>query len=144
MRLHPFAIVAALACSHAVRTIPTIARPLVITQRACYSLVYTEPVGNASELHFPNLVELMPGRDSADALAVVPAELQYQWWKRMPADSMEINLSGAFTAMIFHVARAGQNLVGHVTFYSDIIDGRPLPSMHVQGTPTTCPSHARP
>jgi hypothetical protein len=116
----------------------------------CYSLDYSDPVRNAAAKLFPVWVELFPGSDSGSVIGRPhpefdprkwPAMTTYTWWKKLPLDSIEVNFSGNYEAIIIHVQRIGSRVVGRATYLSDLIDSGPKPSMRVDGTRHVCSEH---
>jgi hypothetical protein len=56
----------------------------------------------------------------------------------MPSDSIEVNFSGRFEAIHLHFQRKGAGVEGRATYFSDLVDGGPLPSMRLVGTRQAC------
>lgn len=62
----------------------------------------------------------------------------YTWWKKIPSDSIEVSFSGNYEAIHLHFQRKETGIDGRATYLSDLIDGGPLPSMHLVGTRDAC------
>jgi hypothetical protein len=110
----------------------------------CYTLAYSDPVKNAPVRLFPVWVELFPGSDSGSVILRHRPKFDrpgwpYTWWKKLPLDSIEVNFSGNFEAIIIHVQRIGAQVVGRATYLSDLVEPDPQPSMRVEGTREVCP-----
>jgi hypothetical protein len=117
-----------------------------VVSAECYSLAYSDPVKKVSASLFPTRIELFPGTDSGSVAGRPhpsyaydwPAMTKYSWWKRIPADSIEVNFSGNFEAVHIHVQRVGTRLIGRATYLSDLIVDGPQPSMHAEATREAC------
>lgn len=148
-----FIAIASLACVAASRTSPSTASPVLIHAPECYSLVYTDPVKKAAPWLFPLAFELLPGADSGSAIGRRHPEFDprgwaamtaYSWWKKLPPDSIKVNFSGNYEAIVIHVQRRGSRVVGRATYLSDIVEPDPQPSMRVEGTRDVCPERLPP
>jgi hypothetical protein len=142
-----------LGCLAASRTSLSTANSVLIQNSECYSLVYSDPVKKATPKLFPVAFELLPGADSGSAIGRPhpefdprewPAMTAYSWWKKLPPDSIKVNFSGNYEAIVIHVQRRGSRVVGRATYLSDIVEPDPQPSMHVEGTQEACPVRASP
>jgi hypothetical protein len=143
-----FIAVGVLACVAASRTSPSTASTALIHSPECYSLAYTDPVKSAEPKLFPVAFALLPGSDSGSVIGRPhpafdprewPAMTTYSWWKKLPPDSIKVNFSGNYEAIVIHVQRRGSRVVGRATYLSDIVEPDPQPSMHVEGTKEVCP-----
>src|SRR5687767_14185422 len=148
-----FIAIGVLGCLAASRTSLSTAKSVLIRNSECYSLAYTDPVKKAAPKLFPVAFELLPGSDSGSAIGRPhpefdprewPAMTAYSWWKKLPADSIKVNFSGSYEAIVIHVERRGSRVVGRATYLSDIVEPDPQPSMHVEGTKEPCPVHLSP
>jgi hypothetical protein len=143
-----FIAIGVLGCVAASRPSPSRTSSVVLHTPECYSLVYTDPVKKATPKLFPVGFELLPGSDSGAAIGrrhpefdprEWPAMTEYSWWKRLSPDSIKVNFSGNYEAIVIHVQRGGSRVVGRATYLSDIVEPDPQPSMHVEGTKEACP-----
>jgi hypothetical protein len=142
------AVVLTLACASGGLVV---AKPVLtpsVVSAECYSLAYSDPVKNVSAPLFPTWIELFRGTDSG-SVAGRPhpdyahgwsAMTKYSWWKRIPADSIEVNFSGNYEAVHIHVQRVGTRLIGRATYLSDVMVGGPDPSMCAEATRESCPT----
>jgi hypothetical protein len=136
------AVVVTLACASGGNVV-VVKPPLTssIVTAECYSLAYSDPVKNLSASLLPAWIELLPGSDSGSVVGRPhPGVGKYSGWKRIRGDSIEVNFSDNYEALHIHVQQVGSRLIGRATWFSDVIEGGPLPSMRAEGTRESCPT----
>jgi hypothetical protein len=133
-------------------SVPNRVSAAIVLSPECYSLAYSDPVGEVPANLFPVWVKLFPGSDSGHVAGRPPPGFDplgwpsfttYTWWKKLPLDSIEVNFSGNSEAIIIHVQRIGSGVVGRARYLSDIENGS-RPSMRVHGTREVCPGRVSP
>jgi hypothetical protein len=135
-----------LGCAPRAVSLPNAESTTVVRTPECYSLVYSDPVKDATVSLFPVWVELLPASDSGSVVGrphpdLRPADwaaLWSRWWKKLPSDSIDVNFSGSYEAAVIHVHRMGSQIVGRAIWLSDVIGNGPNASMRVVGTREAC------
>ena len=96
---------------------------------------------------FPGEIGLAPAKDSGAAFWIPePRDDHGIWrmfqgnayWKRDPADSIQIIFSNGFSAAGLEVVLSADSLNGRATWYSDVVSDGPPPSAAARGNRVPC------